>query len=424
VIDESMADSSLATIAETRTPRVRRDFKLYWLGNSISMTGSAVSTLAIPVMAVTLLHASAPQMSWLIASGTIPSLLSPLFAGPMIERLRKRRMLIGANCCGALCLGLIPILYFTSGIDFGVILAIALVVGAIAVLDNIGTMALIPEIVSDGYLMKANARLQASQSVAEVVGPGSGGGLVQLLGAPLTMLIDAASYLVSAVCLLLLRYRDEDPDPVPSGVRAYLSQVRDGIKCIADIKPLRLLAFSGGSYNFWAGATDVVIVLFVLRQLHVAPGIYGLSLAIGCLGGVAGAGIVAKSVSWMGTRRVMPLALMTASAGPLVLAAARVGGVLPAILVVVTLFLISFGATAYATVSITLRQKLVAPEVLGRSLASMRMITFGPIPLGALAGGALAAATSLRMTLVVAGLGQLLTGLALAKFRDMIGSDG
>jgi MFS family permease len=404
----------VATAPETgdrvRTGVPRRpetDYNLVWLGQSVSLFGSAVTTFALPLVAVVTLSASPAQVSLLVALGMVPVLLAPLYAGPVMDRVDRRRVLLSCDSARAFVIASIPVLWWLGLLTFPVLLAVTTVHAVLNTFFDVALFAYVPALVSRERLIAVNSRMESSRMVAQVVGAGGAGALIHALGAPLSLVADAVSYLVSVLALLLVRQREEPRTPEPSGVRRYLASVAEGMSLIWTSVPLRLLGLGSGAFNLFSGISFAVTALFVVNTLGVRPGAYGAAVAVGACGGVLGAVLSPRVTRTFGYRTALSSAVLTAGAAEFVLVSARPGGVYPMVAVAVTHFLATFGATIYIVANSTVRQTLVPKAALGRVYASMRVFTLSALPAGALLGGVLAERWSLRVALFVAAAGQL-----------------
>src|SRR5829696_5662315 len=223
-----MTSTSLMSgpVASRDLLRRDRDFAQLWVGESVSAVGSQISLLAVPLVAVQLLHATPRQMGVLGALGTIPYLLFAVVAGVWVDRSRKRPLLIGAQLAEALLLLLIPVLALLGVFRLSHLFAIAFALGVAKVVFEVAYQSYLPQLVQRDDLVPANSRLSASASVAEIGGPGLGGLLVSALTAPIAVVVDAVSFLVSAVALGRIRRRE--PAPVVDRRRRIRTEVAEG----------------------------------------------------------------------------------------------------------------------------------------------------------------------------------------------------
>jgi len=381
----------------------QRDFRLLWGGQSVSEMGSQVTNLAFPLVAVEVLRASAFEVGVLTACSTAAFLLVGLPAGAWVDRLRRRRVMMAADLGRMAAVGSIPVAYAVGGLTLAQLYVTALAAGVLTVFFDVAYQSYLPGLVGPERLVEGNAKLAGSAQVAQVAGPSVAGGLVQALGGPVAVAVDAASFFVSSLTLALIAAPEAVPDPpARAGLRA---QIGEGLRFVLGHPTLRAIAGCTGTSNLFSSMMAAVEVVFLVRVIHLRAGIIGLLFAAGGIGGVVGA-LSASSVARRigGVRATM--AGMTLTAGGLVIPlTGRGAGV---VLFAVGSFFLGLGAVIYNINQVSFRQRLCPPALLGRMNATMRFLVWGEMPIGALIGGALAGGIGLRNTLWVGVVGQLL----------------
>jgi Transmembrane secretion effector len=377
------------------TPR-HRDFGLLWTGQTISEVGTRTSRVAVPLVAVTALAATPWQMGLLTAAGTAAFLLVGLPAGAVLDRVRRRPVMVAADVLRCALFAAVPLAWSLGGLSFPLLVAVVLAAGVATVFFDVGYQSVLPAVIGRGGLVAGNARLETTRSAAAAAGPALGGGLVQLVGAATAVLVDAASYLVSAV--LLGRMRTGEPRPEPTG-RSLRADVAEGLRFALTHPLLRPIALCTATSNLFAGVLDAVAVLYLSSGLGLSPGALGLVLGAGALGGVIGAITAAPVIARLGLGRTVVAALLVTApfAGLLCTGSA---GLYAAGLVVVL-----FGTVVYNVAQVSFRQAICPDRLLGRMNASLRFLSWGVVPLGGLLGGALGELVGLRATLAVAAVG-------------------
>ena len=213
------------------------DFNKLWFGQAVSSVGSQVTLLALPLTAVLYLHATAGQVGLMTAAGLLAYCGPSLLFGVMADRMRRRPLMIAADAGRTVVITVVPVLAWTGSLSMPVLYVVALVQGALTVIFEVAYRSYLPSLVSAGALLSGNSRLQSTASVAQVGGPGLSGGLVDLLGAPFALLVDAGSFVVSVISLLWIRAREPAPQRsaragAPAGARGVLSEVRGGLRFI------------------------------------------------------------------------------------------------------------------------------------------------------------------------------------------------
>ncbi len=381
------------------------DFAKLWAGETISLFGSHVTELALPLTAVLTLDASPGQLGLLGAARFAPFLLVTLFAGVWADRSRRRPILIGANVGRAAALAVIPLLAATDQLRIEHLYSIAFVVGALTVLFDVSYVTVVPSLVRRDELVEANSVMQASASVAEVGGPGLGGMLVSLFSAPVAIAVDAVTYVVST--LTLAGIRKPEPHPERGSERATVSgQIREGLGVTFGDPRLRAMAISAGLYNLFEQSIFVLLALYVTRDLDLSPATLGLVLSLGAVGALLGSVLANRVRRRMGIGR----AYVWAHALDLALLLLPVASELPYPAVVMAgAFILNGVALGLTNVySVTLRQTLTPGRLLGRMNASYRFLTYGAIPVGALIGGAVAEAVGVRNAIALGTAGLLI----------------
>jgi MFS family permease len=395
-----------------------RDFVLFWGGQAVSLTGSSLTRVAMPLLALLTLHTGPIGLGVLEASVWLPFLGLPLLAGVYVDRHRKRPILLTTNALRAALLGLVPVLAATGGLSLTVLCAIALVAGCCEVFFQVAELAFVPALVGRDRLLPANSSIEAARSGAELAGPGIAGLIVQGFGAPVAMAVDAVTYLASMASLGAIRRPEPPPEPVPAG--RIWRDIVDGLRFVWRSVPIRTAAVWGMLVNGAWQAFNVPFVLYAIQDRHIGAGWWGLILALSGGAALLGAllaprlaGRYGYGPAMIGTSAALnlPMLLIPAAGGPLWtvrlawLSAYAVSGL---------------GAGVVNVLVITLRAKITPDRLLGRVAASARLLVFAAIPLGAVAGGVLAGTLGNRPSLwltTVAILATVLTMLPLRRLR-------
>ncbi len=395
------------------------DFAKLWAGESISLFGSHVTELALPLTAVLTLDASPGQLGFLGAARFAPFLLVTLFAGVWADRSRRRPILIGANLGRAAALAVIPLLAAADQLRIEHLYSIGFVFGTLTVLFDVSYVTVVPSLVRRDELVEANSVMQASASVAEVGGPGLGGVLVSVFSAPVAIALDAASYVVSTLTLLGIR----KPEVLPergSQRASVSSQIREGLSVTFGDPFLRAMAISAGLYNLFEQSIFVLLALYVTRDLNLSPATLGLVLSLGAVGALLGSVLANRVGRWMGIGR----AYVWAHALDLALLLLPVASELsyPAAVLAAAFILNGVALGLTNVYSVTLRQTLTPGRLLGRMNASYRFLTYGAIPVGALIGGAVAEAIGVRNAIALGAAGLLiaLVVLLVSPIRSLV----
>jgi MFS family permease len=375
--------------------RLGRDFALLWAGQGVSQVGSAITPVALPLLALAALDASAADLGLLTAAGYAAWIFVGLPAGALLDRVRRRPVLIAADLGRALALASVPVAAAAGVLTLAQLYVVALVTGVLSVVFEVGWTAYLPAVVPRERLADGNARLSVTASAAHLVGPGAGGVLVQLLGAGLAVLADAASFLVSAVSLGAIRSRE--PRPPRAADRHLGREIGEGLRHVFTHPLLRAFAGAAAVANLGFAAVQALTVVFLVRDLGQPPGTVGLLMGLGTVGGIVGGVLAPRLLRRLGSARGIVVATAaTLPFGLLVPLAGRGAGLawFVAGQVVVMAGIIVFNVGVATAI-----QSLVPSRLLGRANASFRLLTRGALPVGAVLGGLLGEAYGARWAL-------------------------
>ena len=385
-----------------------RDFRLLWGGESVSELGSQVSLLAIPLLAVRTLHATAFEMGLLTAASTAAFLIVGLPAGVWVDRVRRRRLMIGADLGRVLALGSIPIAAAVGRLTLAQLFVVTLVSGVLTGFFDVAYQSYLPALVGREHLVEGNAKLTGSAEVAAVAGPGAAGALVQAVGSSAAVAVDSVTFLVSAMAVGAIRSPEPKPT-VPEGGHAGLVEgIAQGLRFVFGNALLRAIAATTATSNFFSGIAAAVEIVFLVRQVHASPGVIGLLFALGGVGGVAGAFSAGPIARRVGGARATIIGI-AGSVGALLIPLTMPGAGL--LYFGVGILMVSFSATVYNVNQVSFRQRLCPDRLLGRMNATMRFVVWGVLPIGALIGGIMGAVFGLRTTLLIGALGQAVAGI-------------
>jgi predicted MFS family arabinose efflux permease len=385
-----------------------RDFRALMAAFAVSSMGTKVAREAVPLTAVLVLHAGPGALSLLGAAATLPVLIIGLFAGAWVDRWRHRPLMVAADLLRFMAVISIPIAAWCELLTMAQLLAVVIVVATMSLLFTAADAAYLPPLVEADRLIQANAARETIDATAEVIGPPIGGALVQVLTAPAALLLDAISYLVSA--LFLLRVKHPEPrTPRQIQRRRVLHQIAEGLRALWHQPILRPLLLARATRTFFGGMIGPFYVLYLVRHLGISPAAMGVLIACGGLAALLGA----ASVPWLNARIPVGPGLIAAFAIKTIgLACMPLAGVLPALAIPLLVLqqILQDSVTSYFAVNErTLRQKLVAGPQLGRVAATIAVANDGPIPLGALLAGLLAQIVSLETVLWIAVCGYALS---------------
>ncbi|KAB1907894.1 MFS transporter [Micromonospora sp. AMSO31t] len=383
------------TTAPDAAPRPRggllrhRDFRLLWAGQTVSAVGSNVTAVALPLVAVAVLDATTFQVAVLTAAAWLPWLLAGLPAGAWVDRVRRRPVMIAADLASAALFASVPVAALLDLLTVGQLLVVALGAGLARVFFETADQVYLPTLLRPGQVPEGNAKLHATQTASYLVGPGLAGLIAQLAGAVTAVLLDAVSFLVSAVCLSRIRAVEPRPDR-PAGSSSLRREVGDGLRFVIRDPYLRVLTVFGAASNIGLSGYQAVLVVFLVRSAELPAGLVGLLIGLASVGGLLGAALATGLARRFGSARALllaggltgPPALLIPLAGP----GGRVGWL------VLGGALVSLGVAVGNVVKGSFRQTYTPHGLLGRVTVSMQLLNYGTIPLAALLAGALGAA--------------------------------
>jgi MFS family permease len=384
-----------------------RNFRLLWAGETVSGAGTAMAATGMPLLAVTVLHASTFAVAAITAAAYLPWLVIGLPAGAWADRLPARPLMIACDAVSALLYASLPVSAWLGVLTTWQVLVVALLAGAASVFFATAYQILLPSLVAPEDLVEGNAKLQGSAAVAAIGGRGAAGVAAEAIGAASALLFNAASFLVSAACLLRIRTAAA-PHRRDAGGTTVRAQISAGVRFVADDPYLRPLTLYGAAANLAYTGSTALLVVFLVRVAGFGAAAVGGLLAVGSVGGVAGAMTARRLASLLGSARALLLSVLIAGVFSLLIpltgtgprAACYVAG--------------SAGAAAGIAVGNVIvssfRQAYCPPSMLGRVSAGMRVLVFGGIPLGALLAGWLATMLGTRAALWVALAGFALSG--------------
>lgn len=391
--------------------RRHRDFRLLWCGESAGKFGAAVSNVAMPLVAVSTLHASTFAVGLISACGWLPWLLIGLPVGVWVDRLRRRPLMLAAAALSMVLFAAVPVLARYGGLDLGLLIAVALLTGAAAVLFQTAYSAYLPTLLAPADQAEGNAKLHGSASAAQIAGQGASGLIAQLAGAVNGLFAHAATFLVALLCLLGIRHREPRPEAREGAPRSLTGEVAEGLRLVAGDRWFRTLTLFGAASNLALMGYQSLTAVFLVREVGLAPGAVGGLLALASTGGIAGAFVVRRTAGRIGTARAMLLFELGIPCAALLIPLTSPGA--GTLLYVAGSFGVSAGVVAGNILKVSFQQSYCPPPLLGRLVASSSFLNYGTLPLGALLGGALGSALGVRTAMWIMTAGVPLAALIL-----------
>ena len=402
------------------------DFRRLWSAQAISAFGSRITRTALPIVAVNALGEPESIIGLLAAMQLAPGVVLALFAGGFDDRGRKRRILVAADLIRAAAVASLTVAWLLGVLSMAHVIVVGAVVGAASALFQISDVAYLPTLVGKPHLAEGNAKLEATEAIAEITGPASAGGLIAALGAPLAVAIDAASYVWSAFMLGRIRAVETAP-PERAATPQLGSDLRIGLRAVFGHPQVRPIVLSWMVWSIVGGFFIALYPVFCLRVLHLSEAEFGVVIAMGGVGALGGAVVSRWLVAAIGLGKTLvissALSLLSAVFIPLA-AGPATGGVAAAVIgfLVAHQVLGDGFSVAFVIQAVTLRQTVLPKDVLGRANAAIHVCTQGVLPLAALVAGVLAErvgiTTAWWIGISIGGLPPLLL-LPLWKLREM-----
>ena len=372
------------------------DFLKLWTAETISVFGSQISGLAIPLIAVLTLKVTPFEVALLGTIEMLPFILFTLPAGAWVDRLRRRPIMIAGDLGRAIALATIPLAFAFDALTIWQLYVVGFVTGVLTVFFDVSNQSYLPSIVERDELVEGNSKLQVSQSAAQIAGPGVAGYLIGLFTAPFAVLLDAASFVASAFFVFLIR-RPEPPVVHPAdeaGTKrpSIWSDIREGLGFVLGNPALRAIAAGTSTSNLFSsiGFATIIIYLADSRYLGLTPATIGLVFGVGNVGALVGALTANRLAARFGVGPTIIGTLFVGGFNLLFVAAAPAASPIP--FIVAGGLLGGFSQMAYNINQVSYRQAICPPRMQGRMNATVRFLVWGTMPIGSIVGGILATA--------------------------------
>ena len=384
------------------------DFRKLWTAATVSVLGSQVTLIAVPYIALTMLHASVLQVSLLAAVEMLPFLLITLPAGAWLDRVRRRPVLVAADFGRAVVLLSIPVAYVAGAMSIWQLFVVAFVTGTCTALFDVADQSFLPVLLDREDLVEGNARLQVSYSVAQIGGPTLAGNLIQIVAAPLAIIADALSFFISGGLIVAIRKREDKPERAldaggrPTSLR---TEISSGLRYVLGNRYLRPIAGCTGTSNLFGAALFAVFPVLIWRELNLPPAFYGTVTGLASFGFLAGAALSSRLSRRLGLGPTIIVSATLSSPAFLLLTLTPARLEWAAVTLFAGWFVLGFTQVIYNVAQVSLRQSITPLAMQSRMNATMRFIVWGTIPIGSLMGGLLATLLPVRVALVIAALG-------------------
>jgi MFS family permease len=407
-------------------PSLNRDpqFLRLWAAETISHFGSSITGIALPFVAITLLNAAPLEVAILNLADFLPFLLIGLLAGALVDRLPRRAVLIGGDLGRAALILTIPLAYLAGLLTLTQLIVVGFSVGVLTVFFDVAYQAYLPSLIGRKDLVEGNSKMEFSRSAAGLLGPGLGGLLVDVLRAPVAMLVDAASFLMSALFLASIKDRREPDTAVrdvisqshladgayqPPGRSAMRREIAEGLRFVFGHPVLRTIGAATATSNLFSSIGGAAFMLFAINELKMSPALIGAAFSLGSIGGLVASLVAGPFSRRFGVGRV--IVATVALGGPFEFAVglgSAGADALNLLLIAAAGFAMGGSGTIYNINQVSLRQAITPEAMSGRMNATMRWFVWGTMPIGSIIGGIIGETLGVRAAILIGGAGATL----------------
>ncbi len=386
------------------------DFNRLWAGQTASNFGDKISVLALPTIAVVVLGGGAFEVGLLGALRFVPFFVFAPIVGIVADRFPRRSIMIAADVGRLLALASIPVAFMFDGLTIAQLYVVAGATGILTTFFEISYQSYLPSLIGRENLVEGNTKLQVSRSLAEVAGAGIGGALMQFFGAARAIALDAVTYVVSLVCLLTIKHR-EDREELRANHANALEDMKEGFRTLFGTSTLRGLFFSSSIVNLGAAMGDALLLVYAYTVLGLSPGQVGIAAAVGAAFVIVGAILSSKVVEVFTLGRTLVLTAVVLGAGYALLPYAGVALAFAGLIIIQAV--IGFVSPMYDIHVLTLVQNVTPNKLMGRVSGTALAAVYGALGLGYSIGGTVGEFAGLTTGLLLAGTVAALGGLTL-----------
>jgi len=373
------------------------------LSETVGAFGRQVTGLALPTVAILLLGAGPFEMGILGALSVLAFPVLGLLVGVWADRWRRRPIMVAANLGRMIALGSIPSAFVFGVLHLYQLYVVAAIVGVFTVFFDVAYQSYLPSLVDRADLVEGNAKLEVSQSGAQVAGPALAGFLIQAIGAAKAIAVDAGAFLTSAVVLLSIRKPEPKPSPSSSDSDPnFIGELKEGAQVVTKNPVLTRIAACTATSNLGGSIAFTVFLIFAYNQLKLTPEIVGIIFALGSVGLLAGAVLAARVARGVGLGWALAVATVVGGIAALGVPLALVGS--PVLVLAALQVLGGFCLPIYNINQVSLRQAITPDRLQGRMNATMRTIVWGTIPVGSFIGGILGTQIGVVATIMIGGV--------------------
>lgn len=400
-----------------------RDFLKLWTAETVSVFGTQITLLALPLVAV-LLEVSPFEFGLLATIEFLPFILLSLPAGVWVDRLRRRPILIIGDLGRALTLISVPIAYQAGVLTIWQLYLVGFINGCLTVFFDVAYQSYLPSIVDRDQLLEGNSKLEITRSASQIAGPSVAGILIGLFRAPFAIVLDSISYVVSAIFVFWIRRPEPPIEPHDEAVHgpkpSMRAEIAVGLRYVLGNRWLRPIAATTGTSNFFGNVGGAILILFLVDERHLSAQLLGFAFSIGAVGVLVAALTTNRVTRRVGVGRMLVLTAAGFSVAALPVAIAPDEWLFAA--VAASGFMGGLFGVAWNINQVSLRQAITPTRMQGKMNATMRFIVWGTIPLGAISGGFLGGVIGLHNTIWVGAIGSLFAFIpvALSPVREIV----
>lgn len=395
------------------------NFRSLWIAQILSLVGTQVTIVALPIIAITLLNASTMQVGTLTAVAYLPFLLFGLPAGAWVDRISIKKLMVICDISRGFILLLIPLLYYYNLLNIPILFLVAFCNGVFTVFFDVGNQSFLPEILTKDELIEGNSKLASSYTTSQLVGPALAGFLVKLFSAPIAMFIDSISYFLSSIFIHKIKItKNKHTFITTESSTKIITEIKEGLNFVFKNKYLKPMAISMSIANMFDlfGMIQTILPIYILTTLKLSPFEYGIILSLGNIGAILGTIVNKHVLNKFDLGKVFAITSILPGISLLLLPLAK--GAFSIYIIGLSLSLAGFNIAIFNINQISLRQSITPMQLMGRMNATIRFIIWGTVPIGAFLGGWLGENIGIRNTLFIAAIGSILSSIPILLSKN------
>lgn len=403
----------------TRNLIKHANFRSLWIAQILSLVGTQVTIVSLPIIAIKLLNASTMQVGILTAVAYLPFLLFGLPAGAWVDRMSIKKLMIVCDICRGTLLLVIPLLYYYNLLSIPILFVVAFCNGIFTVFFDVSNQSFLPEILTKDELIEGNSKLASSYTTSQLVGPALAGFLVKLFSAPIAVFIDSISYFLSGIFIRQIKVAKKSETAKTAQASSKIStEIKEGLNFVFKNKYLKPMAISMSIANMFDlfGMIQTILPIYILTTLKLSSFEYGIILSLGNIGAILGTVANKYVLNKLELGKVFAISSILPGISLLLLPFA--GGEFSIYIIGLSLSLAGFNIAIFNINQISLRQAITPTHLMGRMNATIRFIIWGTVPIGAFLGGWLGETIGIRNTLFIAAIGSIVASIPILLSKN------